>query len=134
MKYRKFGSLDCEVSVLGFGVSGLPSRCEEPGGTTEAESMHMIRYAIDHGVNYLDLGYPCDMARQESVTKVVERALRNGYREKVKISVTVPVWIAGTGPEDAQLARNRLGRHAATPAHDCVAASPVLRLVVHVLT
>jgi predicted aldo/keto reductase-like oxidoreductase len=51
----------------------------------------MIKYAIDHGVNYLDLGCPYDMVRQESAAKIVGRALQDGYRDRVKISLTVPV-------------------------------------------
>src|SRR4030043_1259846 len=57
MKYRRFGKLDWEVSVLGFGVMRLPFIDEDPTNLNEAESIKMIRYAIDHGVNYLDLGY-----------------------------------------------------------------------------
>ena len=90
MKYRQFGRLDWKVSVLGFGVMGLPLTAEGPPETGQTESLSMIRYAIDHGVNYIDLGYPYDMARHERVVRVVERALRDGYRQKVKISVTVP--------------------------------------------
>ena len=72
MRYREFGGLGWKVSALGFGVAGLLSGCEESGGRTGADSTLMIRYAIDHGVNYLHLGYPYDMVRQELVTKVVE--------------------------------------------------------------
>jgi len=90
MRYRQFGRLDWEVSVLGFGVMGLPLTAEGPPEAGQTESLSMIRYAIDHGVNYIDLGYPYDMARHEQVARVVERALRGGYRHKVKISVTVP--------------------------------------------
>ena len=50
----------------------------------------MLRYAIDHGVNYFDLGCPYDLERQERLTAVVTRALQDGYRAKVKIAAGLP--------------------------------------------
>ena len=90
MKYRKFGSIDWNVSVLGFGVMRLPSIDEDPADIDEATSIRMIRYAIDHGVNYLDLGYPYDMGLSERQTDIVGRALQDGYRQKIKVTATVP--------------------------------------------
>jgi predicted aldo/keto reductase-like oxidoreductase len=91
--------------VLGLGVRGLPARADDASKIDEIESIRMIRYAIDRGVNYLDLGYPYDLTRQELVTRVVEQALRGGYREKVRVSATVPVSIAES-PEDFDLYLN----------------------------
>jgi predicted aldo/keto reductase-like oxidoreductase len=50
----------------------------------------MLRYAIDHGVNYLDLGCPYDLKLQERLTTVVARALGDGYRQKVKLAASLP--------------------------------------------
>jgi uncharacterized protein len=85
MNYRKFGVLDWEVSPLGFSLSRLPVG-------HEAESIAMIRRAIDHGVNYLDVGIPYDAARHERVCGLLARGLRDGYREKVKVAVTLPTF------------------------------------------
>ena len=49
MRYRRFGVLDWEVSALGFGVMRLPS-ANNPADIDDAESISMIRYAIDRGV------------------------------------------------------------------------------------
>jgi len=90
MKYRRFGKLDWEVSVLGFGAMRLPLIAEDPTNINEAESIKMIRYAIDHGINYLDLGYPYDINQSERLSHLVSQALQDGYRKKAKIAITLP--------------------------------------------
>ena len=90
MKYRKFGKLDWKVSVLGFGVMRLPQKSEDMADVDEEESIRMIRYAIDQGVNYLDSGYLYHMGKSEPI---IAKALENGYREKVRIATKLPVRI-----------------------------------------
>ena len=82
--------MDWEVSVLGFGVQRLPLPGNNPLEIDEAESIGMLRYAIDHGVNYLDLGCPYDLEQQDGLTRVVTRALEDGYRQRVKIATGLP--------------------------------------------
>lgn len=77
MKYRKFGSLDWKCSVLGFGAKKLPS-------------IDLIHYAIEQGINYIDPGYPFNIERHELIARRVGEALDRGYREKVKVAVTLP--------------------------------------------
>jgi len=101
MKYRKFGKLDCEVSALGFGAMRLPLTGNNPADVDESESIRMIRYAIDHGVNYLDTAYPYHAGRSEVV---VGRALRDGYRQKVQLATKLPSWfVKETGDCDRYL-------------------------------
>jgi len=87
MKYRKFGSLDWEASVLGFGAMRLPVINEEMSNVNEPEAIRMIRHALDNGVNYIDSAYLYHMGNSE---KIVGKALKDGYRDKVKLATKLP--------------------------------------------
>jgi predicted aldo/keto reductase-like oxidoreductase len=96
MRYRKFGSLDYEVSVLGFGAMRLPIIEKDSSHVDEPEAIKMIRHAIDHGVNYVDTAYTYHEKQGEFV---VGKALQHGYREKVKLATKLPSWLVET-PDD----------------------------------
>lgn len=94
MQYRKFGNLGFEISTFGMGCMRLPLK-EQPDGTRkyedidEEEAIKMIRHAVDNGVNYFDTAYLYHGGYSE---RVLGKALKDGYREKVKVATKLPVW------------------------------------------
>jgi len=90
MKYRKMGSLGWEVSALGFGCMRLPPRRINRLRADTDESVRIIRHGIDLGINYLDTAYVYHLGDSE---KILGIALKDGYRERVKLVTKLPIFL-----------------------------------------
>ena len=98
MLYRKLGKANLNVSILGFGCMRLPTKNGSGSGAdrfdpnkaiNEEETIKMIRYAIDQGVNYFDTAYPYHSGKSEPLLGIAVK----GYRDKVMIATKLPVWL-----------------------------------------
>jgi len=108
MQFRKFGRLDWEASVLGFGCMRLPTVDGNPHGPNinEAEAIRMIRHAMDRGVNYFDTAFVYHEGRSETV---LGKALR-GRRDRAKIATKCPVWMIQQESDFDRILKEQLSR------------------------
>ena len=95
MKYRKFGNLSEDVSVLGLGISQLP----HANAAETDKSVGLIRQAIDGGINYLDLGPTDHFRKYDRIGELLHTALQDGYREKVNLAAHLSVSVIDSAAE-----------------------------------
>lgn len=106
MKYRTLGKTQVQVSALGFGAMRLPTTGSD-AEVDEAAAIEMLRYAIDHGVNYVDTAYVYHGGHGE---RVVGKSLADGYRDKVYVATKLPIWNVNTLADCDRLFDEQLSR------------------------
>ncbi|HOV27197.1 MAG TPA: aldo/keto reductase [Sedimentibacter sp.] len=87
MNYRINQKNGDKLSILGFGCMRLPAKA---GIIDEKRAIKMIRDSIKKGVNYFDTAYIYHGGQSESL---LGKALRDGYRQKVKIATKLPPYM-----------------------------------------
>ncbi|QJW48174.1 aldo/keto reductase [bacterium BFN5] len=113
MLYRTFGKTNEAVSVLGFGCMRLPTIGSDPTNIDEEKAIPMIRYAIDAGVNYVDTAYPyhgTGFTHGGASEPFVAKALKDGYRERVKLATKLPSWLIKTRADMDRYLNEQLDR------------------------
>jgi uncharacterized protein len=104
MQYRKMPKSGDELSILGFGCMRLPILA---GKIDEPRAIAQIRLAIDNGVNYVDTAWPYHGGASEPL---LGKALRDGYRERVKVATKLPSWLVETREDMDRLLNAQLER------------------------
>lgn len=83
MIYKKFK--EEKLSLLGFGTMRLPLDAE--GKVDEAQVEDMVKYAMEHGVNYFDTAYPYHDGESE---RIIGRILSKYPRESFYLADKFP--------------------------------------------
>ncbi|HBE76541.1 MAG TPA: aldo/keto reductase [Firmicutes bacterium] len=79
MQYIEYGNTGLKVSRFGLGCMRFPG--------SETEAIEMVRYALDHGVNYSDTAYVYGNSEV-----ILGKALKDGYRDKTYLATKSPIW------------------------------------------
>jgi uncharacterized protein len=113
VEYRSFGKVDFRPSALGFGAMRLPklpaasvsdgASTSPPDAIDHDMATAMLRYAVEHGVNYIDTAYDYHGGASEvwlgRALRDVAGALHGGsetawadFRRRVKVATKLPAW------------------------------------------
>lgn len=95
MQYRYLGKTGMLVSVLGLGTMRFPLNCLN-NEVNEVQSVNLIRYAINKGINYIDTAFTYYNGKSE---EIVGKAIEGLVRSNIIIATKCPVWEINT-PSD----------------------------------
>ncbi len=95
MNYTRLGRTGLTVSVAGLGCGGH-SRLGQASGASEAQSISVVKAAIDMGINFIDT------AAVYGTEEIVGRSLGN-MREKVVISSKEQIVSKGSSPLEGEV-------------------------------
>jgi predicted aldo/keto reductase-like oxidoreductase len=94
---RVMGRTGDRASILGFGCMRLPLNGPLPSDIDIELATKMLRTAIDRGVDYVDTAFAYhgsgDRNTPGASEPFVAQALKDGYREKVKLATKLPTWL-----------------------------------------
>jgi uncharacterized protein len=91
MQYRSMPGNRDKLSALGFGLMRLPVDKEQK--INETETLQMLHYALEHGVNYFDTAWPYHGEQSEPI---LGKFLPGIDRNKVFVATKLPTWLIKT--------------------------------------
>lgn len=95
MKYRKLGRTGLLVSEVCLGTMTFGNQIDE------ATSINLIKWAVDHGVNFIDTA---DLYVEGKTEQIVGKALK-GMRDQVVLATKAGAWKSGPTVNDIGLSR-----------------------------
>jgi predicted aldo/keto reductase-like oxidoreductase len=95
------------VSALGFGTMRLPIIGKNPENVDVPETINLLRYAVDQGVNYVDTAYTYHNGLSEIT---VGRALTGKYKNKARIATKMPVFYVNSKDDLDRIFKEQLMR------------------------
>ncbi|MHA2123653.1 MAG: aldo/keto reductase, partial [Promethearchaeota archaeon] len=99
MEFTTLGRTGLKVSRVGIGGGG-PSRLGQATGNTEEESIAIVKYGLNSGINFIDT------AEVYQTEKIVGKAIEGLTREDLILSTKKSTW--GTlKPEDVRVSLER---------------------------
>ena len=94
MEYTTLGRTGLKVSVMGIGCGG-PSRIGKGTGSTEEESIAIIKHGLNSGINFIDTA---EIYRTE---KIVGKGIEGFNRENLVLSTKKSTW-RNSKPDDVK--------------------------------
>lgn len=94
MEQRKYGRMPYSTTLLGMGCLRVPQERDAAGNMriVRPEATALLRRAIDKGINYVDTAALYQDGDNEAW---LGEALKDGYRERVKLVTKLPLWLCG---------------------------------------
>jgi uncharacterized protein len=95
MLYRRLNNTSIDLSVLGFGCMRLPVIDNKSDKINYEKAEHLLHYAIEHGVNFVDTAwfYHAAIFGQKGESEpFVGEALSGKWREKVHLATKMPLF------------------------------------------
>ncbi len=107
MEYRRFSSIDLDVSLLGYGGMRFPTIDGQDAQINEAAATALIDRALACGINYFDTAYMYHGGKSE---EFMGRALSRHPRERYYLADKLPCWKTKTPQEVDALFEEQLTR------------------------
>ncbi len=105
MQRRMMEKTNTSVPLLGLGCMRLPT--DNEGNIDYAKGDEMVKYALDHGVNYFDTAYMYHGGKSETY---LGHALPKYPRESYYLASKLPIWMCDTKADVERVFNDQLNK------------------------